>query len=229
MALKKGSFTFRTAALLAKVLMEEHRAREAVAVFEDEIGIDRVRSNSGMLIQYMRCLRSSGRGREADSLGKDLERVSGEHGTYEMFEAAANLRSRRFPQALIWVDRAKNRQRADRVNLSMLEAAIRIESGDLTNLDEAINFANGVGRSDDALNFRARAALLRTGGWREAETHLKRIRKPNFYDKQLMVKALTAKLEDESTKADPTLRRSVQAELDKAVLDARDTPDVFDR
>jgi tetratricopeptide (TPR) repeat protein len=227
-AFKKRVFTSRTATLLAKAYYEHGDATKALGMFE-ELGADHVRRNSGMLAQMIRCLRVAGRRADADRLSKELSRVSDEHGDYEMMQAATLFRQRQLGKALEWVERAKLKSRVDRVNLALLEASIMVENQDFSAVEEAINLAIGVGRNDDAQNLRARVALHKPGGWREAEDHLNKIPNPNYFDKVLLLRALMLKVDDPAIKADPTLSPDIRRRIEALTVDIKGTVEEFGR
>lgn len=166
---------------------------------------------------------------DVDRLTKELSRLSEDHGDYEMLQASTSFRHRNFKDAMEWVNRAKEKPRVDKVNLSLLEASIRVEDGDISAIDDAVNLAIGVGRTDDALSLRARAALQKADGWREAEDHLRKIHKLNFYDKVLLIRVLNSKADDPAIVADPTASKSLRDEIAALTVETSATPDEFGR
>ncbi len=115
------------------------------------------------------------------------------------------------------------------MNLALLEASIQVERGDFSSIEETVNLAIGVGRSDDALSLRARADLKRRGGWRDAEAGLRRITKLTYFDKVLLLRALEQKLEDPSVIADPTAAAALRRERDALTVETRSTAVDFER
>jgi hypothetical protein len=83
-------------------------------------------------------------------------------------------------------------------------------------------------RVEDANSLRARAAL-RQGCWSGAESHLRKIKRLNFFDKILLLRTLEAKLDDLSTRADPTLLAEVRREHDELLVQAGQTPIEIER
>lgn len=226
-ALADGSFVGRSARLLARIYYDVGDASHALSIFE-QLGAARVNRDSGMLAQKIRCLRAVGRREDADALMANLRRLPDDYGHYELMAAAAHFRNRKFEEALEAISRAKLKQKVDRVSVALLEASIRIENGDVSELEEACNLAIGVGRPADALCLRARASLGR-GNWRDAEQLIRKIEKPNFFDKVVLLRALDTALRDIETKADPTREQSIRDEIAKLTLEARGSIEDIER
>lgn len=160
-------FTKRTARLLAKVCMQEGDARSALDVL-DRLGDQRVNRDSGLLSQKIRCLNAMGRKGDAAKLMNILKTIDDDYGEYENLLAASCLREGKYQDALVAIEKAKAKPKSNKLNLILLEAAIKIDAGMEIDVEEVCKLAVATGLMDDAYSLRARLAL-REGRWADAE------------------------------------------------------------
>ena len=170
------------------------------------------------MAQKIRCLRAAGRHAEASALVLLLNTVQDDLGEREILTAAREMGSGRYAEALQAVERAKLKPKVNRVNLRLLEAAIRVEMGDTQTLDDTCKIATAVGRNNAAHSLRARAHL-KSKDWKAAEEELRRIPNTNYYDKQLIWRCLDMKRIEPAIRADPVVFRAVMTEFDKLTVE----------
>jgi tetratricopeptide (TPR) repeat protein len=202
--------------------MQEGDARSALDVL-DRLGEQRVNRDSGLLSQKIRCLHGMGRRVEADQLMNILKTIDDDYGEYEGLLAARSVREGRYDEALAAIARAKAKPKSNKLNLTLLEAATKIDAGVDVDVEEVCKAAAATGRLDDAHSLRARAAL-RKGQWADSEQHLNKIERFNYFDKVLMVQTLDAKTRDMSVRADPALLRKTKEYHERLVVETRATP-----
>jgi len=140
------------------------------------------------------------------------------YGEFELIEANRLHREGKTTAAMVELARAEERPRANKHNIRFLRCIWQIDAGDFSGLDEALIHANGVGRSDEALHLKARAAKMR-GAMKEAHQILQRIKKPNHLDLQLKVSVIDGIIRSGDCAQDE--RVQLQRELDEALVLAR--------
>jgi tetratricopeptide (TPR) repeat protein len=120
-AQRARAFTKRTARALAKIYLQEGNARAALDTL-DALGKGRVNRDSGLLAQKIRCLNATGNRAEAQNLMGILRTLEDDYGDYDSLRAAECLRTGNYAEALLAIERAKARPKANRINL-ILECA----------------------------------------------------------------------------------------------------------
>ena len=218
-ALDARSYVKRTGRLLAKAYMEVGLPRAGLEVFK-KLGERRVNRDTGLLAQKIRCLRACGQHDDANKLVIAMGALENEFGEYEILNAARLMNEGKYDPALEAVAAAALRPKVNRINLRLLETAIKIEKGEFSALDDTCKLAIAIGLDDGARSLRARAAIKQKQ-WSDAETQLAKITNKNFYDKILLVRALAIKIEDLEIVANPELLRETRNQHDALLLELR--------
>lgn len=224
-SLKDRSFTLRTTRLLSKIYVELGDPRTGLRVL-DSLG-GRVNRDSGLMAQKIRCLKAIGRHSEALNLVKVLGSSNDEFGEFDTLEAARNMNRGRFEDALSCIQRARQKHKVNRLNLKLLETAIKIERGDLSSIEETCRLANAVGLSDAVRSLRARAEISKRN-WREAEAQVRGMSNQNYYDKMLLLRALDIKRRDPLISGDIEASNVVQREFDHLMVELKGEPDWYE-
>jgi tetratricopeptide (TPR) repeat protein len=203
----------RSARMLAKALIAQGRPRvkEALATIES-LGENRINRDSLLLREKIKCLRALGREREVDEALERLEALDDIYGDYHAFRAGQFLNEGDLTAAARHVRLASERPRANKVQLTLLDCAVKIERNDLSKLDDACAFLNSLGQTDDSRQLRARA-FIKSGKWRDAERELDQVVHPGYFDLLLLTKTLNMKLDDLTVQGDPVLYGEVERKL----------------
>ncbi|EPY00201.1 hypothetical protein K678_17276 [Magnetospirillum fulvum MGU-K5] len=157
---------------------------------------------------------------KANELVLALSTLDDETGEYDALTAARLMKEGKFDPALAAIESAKTKPKANRVNLRLLETAIKIEKGDFSSLEDTCKLAIAVGLDAGAHSLRARAEI-RLGHWSQAEAELAAIGALNYYDKLLLLRALDLKMADMEVIADPALHKNVVNQFNELLVEMR--------
>lgn len=217
-ALEQKAFVLRTTRLLARAYLDDGQAVAALDLIEG-VNPDRVRRDSGLLSQKIRALRSLNRREEADRLLVVLKALDDRYGEFELMQAHEARRKGNTTAAFDALARAELKPRANKQNIRFIRCVWQIDEGDYSELDEAISHAIAVGRTDEAIHLRTRAAF-RSGKTEEADRLWREIKRPNYMDLQLRVEILQSLMSGNYVNSD-SLKREWQSELDKVLAATR--------
>lgn len=218
-ALEARSYIKRTGRLLAKCYMEVGLPEAGLEVFQ-KLGDQRVNQDAGLLAQKIKCLRACGKNDEANKLVIMMKNLENEFGEYEILSAAKSMNDGKYDVALKFVEAASLKPKVNRINLKLLETAIKIEKGDFSDLESTCKLAMAIGLENGAYSLQARAAISQKN-WYDAERHLAKILHKNYYDKLLLARAFHIKLSDSEVLADPETYNELREEYESLLIDLK--------
>lgn len=148
-----------------------------------------------------------------------LRALDDRYGEFEQMQAQQAHRNDDLKEAFAALARAELKPRSNKQNIRFIRCIWQIDSGDFSGLDEAVSHAIAVGRADEALHLRSRAAF-QSGNIDEADRIWREIKKPHYMDLQLRVRIL-----DELLKRHPgaSSAQHWQVELDRVLAATRRT------
>src|SRR4051794_11746874 len=96
----------------------------------DSLGDDRVKRNSQLLHERIRCLKRLGRGPQIEETMRQLKALDDDYGDYDILQAGQYLNARRYTEAKRHIRLAYQKPRAHRLQLEVLECAADMGLGD---------------------------------------------------------------------------------------------------
>lgn len=212
-SLSMKHFKLRNVRLLARALI---RSRDFVGALEalDTLSVRQIERETGLMIQKIRALRGIRSHAEADALERKIQARDDEYGEVHIYNAGKALQEQRFDDALESLRKAESCPRVNKFSLQLLKCAVLIEDGDPSLLPLMVETANSVNRNYDAEQLQARHAVVQ-GRWSDAESHLKKIKKKDYFDLQIALRMLNHKMEDAQIKTDALALKRCQEEIDE--------------
>ena len=199
--IETGKFHRRSIRLLTRIYLRERDPRRALETLE-RLYPNELKKDSGFLAMKIRALRGLRRTEEAEKLETELRSLPDEYGEIWIFEAVKALKRRDYAGATRFVELAQSRPKASPATLMFLRCLIELNQGNVTSLANACALADRMGRTDDAHQLRARAALLVERNWQRADAELKLVVHRTWFDWQLELEIVDAKLRDPNVQRD---------------------------
>jgi uncharacterized protein HemY len=206
-ALGRKKFRRRVIRMLARIQMRAGHPHDVIETLGN-LTDKELLSDSGFLVLKIRALRATRQHSQADQLEAKLKDIGDEYGDTYVFEASRLIKKSKYPDALKMVDRALKAPKVNKAPLMTLRCSIELMMGDSANLATACALAEGAGRSDDACELRARAALLRRD-WQMAEMELSSVKIVTWYTLQIKLQVLEVKAADKAVSRDILLSREL--------------------
>jgi tetratricopeptide (TPR) repeat protein len=219
-SLETRHFKLRNIRLLARALIRSQDFSGALDVL-GKLSDHQVERETGLMILKIRAYRGLRSHKEADELERKIQGRSDEYGEVHIYNAGKTLQEGNYEKSLQHLSKAEACPRVNRFTLQLLKCAVLIEDGDPSLLPLVVETANSVNRRYDAEQLQARHAVVQ-GRWADAEMHLSKIERKDYFDLQIAHRMLKQKMNDLEVKTDAALMKRCQDELDEiARLSAR--------
>jgi tetratricopeptide (TPR) repeat protein len=219
--LPTSGFRLRNVRLLTKIYLRMGKfplALDTLKLVTDS----RLLRDSGLVAMKLKALRGTRSYSEADALLAKTRGMPDDYGDLAIYEAAFALRQNRIPEALAAVERAKNSPNVNLAGLSILQCACEVESGNNDNLAATCALARSMRRDDDAAQLLARSALV-AKDWKSAESYISQVKRKDWFDLNVELRALDLKLLDENIKTNLTEYNKAVRQRDKLLVKMADS------
>ncbi|WP_165837170.1 TIR domain-containing protein [Phenylobacterium hankyongense] len=219
-SLSATGFRLRNVRLLTRIYLRSGQFPLALDTLA-KVPEARLLRDTGLVMMKVKALRGTRNRPEAERLLSGLRNAADEYGDYALYQASAGLRAGRYNEALTWIEKARKSPRANQAAISLLQCACEIESGDNSSLATTVALARSMNRDSDALQLQARAALV-GGDWRSAEGYITQVKTKDWFDLNINLRVLEAKLADPATLRDPVAIRDAKAAREDLLRQAAD-------
>lgn len=213
MSLETKHFKLRNIRLLTRALIRSQDFSGALDVL-GKLSDQQVERETGLMIQKIRALRGLRNHAEADALERRIQGRHDEYGEVYLYNAGRALQDGNYDTALQHLRDAEACPKVNRFSLQLLKCAVLIEDGDASLLPLVVETANSVGRRYDAEQLQARHAVVQ-GRWANAEQHLSKIDRKDYFDLQIAHRMLKQKMEDLQIKTDAAAMQKCQEQLEE--------------
>ncbi len=194
-------FRVRNIRLLARIYLRDGKFPQALDTL-NYLPESRLIRDTGLVIMKVKALRGTRNASDAQKLLASLRDRPDDYGDIALYRAGSALRNGQYPEALRFVEAARSAPKANQAVLSILKCACEIESGDFTNLGPTCATARSLGRDSDALQLQARAAL-KEGDWKSALGYIDQVKRKDWFDLNVELRAIQAMMESIEVKRDP--------------------------
>lgn len=213
MSLETKHFKLRNIRLLARALIRSQDFSGALEVL-GKLSDHQIERENGLMIQKIRAYRGLRNYAEADALERKIQGRNDEYGEVHIYNAGRALQEGNYSASLKHLSEAEACPRVNRFTLQLLKCAVLLENGDASMLPLVVETANSVNRRYDAEQLQARHAVVQ-GRWADAEQHLSKIERKDYFDLQIAHRMLTQKMQDLQVKTDAAAMKKCQEELDE--------------
>lgn len=220
-SLSSNRFRVRNVRLLARIYIRDSKFPQALTALS-KLQDARLMRDSGLVIMKIRALRGTRNWLEAKKLGASLQGRSDDFGDIALYRAGVCLREGEISNALSYIQTAKRAPKANQAVCAILQCACEIENGDISNLANTCSIARSLGRDPDAFQLQARAAL-KAGDWKSALEYISQIKRRDWFDLNVELRATQAKIDSSEVKGDPVLASEAakaKDEILKQIADA---------
>ncbi|RNF32969.1 toll/interleukin-1 receptor domain-containing protein [Paracoccus methylarcula] len=214
-SLETKHFKLRNIRLLARALIRSQDFSGALDVL-GKLSDHQIERETGLMIQKIRAYRGLRSHAEADALERKIQGRNDEYGEVHIYNAGRALQEGNYDDSLAHLSEAEACPRVNRFTLQLLKCAVLLENGDASMLPLVVETANSVNRRYDAEQLQARHAVVQ-GRWADAEQHLSKIERKDYFDLQIAHRMLKQKMEDLQIKTNATAMKRCQDELDEVV------------
>ncbi len=207
-SLLASGFKLRNVRLLTRIQLRIGQYQNALGTL-GKLPQARLARDTGLVIMKVKALRGTRSHTEAASLLATLGGRDDVYGDIAMDRATVAMRAGSWHEAVRHIEAAAQAPRVNRAVLQLLKCACEVESGDNSSLPDTCSLARAINRDSDAFQLQARAAL-RGGDWRDAETCIGQIERKDWFDLNVELRVLDAKLVDPETRRDPVALQLTQ-------------------
>lgn len=213
-------FRVRNVRLLTRIYIRDGKFPQALGTLGN-LQESRLMRDSGLVIMKIRALRGTRNWDAADKLAASLQGRSDDYGDIALYRAGTCLREGEISRALEFVKHAKHAPKANQAVCAILECACEIENGNLSNLGVTCTIARSIGRESDAFQLQARAAL-KSGDWQSALDYISQIKKRDWFDLNVELRATQAKINSPNAKIDPVMLAEAEKEREQILKQMAD-------